>query len=214
MQVTEALHARHSVRAFAATPVAREHIEALVAAAARTPSWANTQPWEVFVVSGSTLERIREGFAASREAELRPAPEVPRPATWSEAAKARLKELNDTQRAEHPEAFQDFLQLNREFFHAPVVVFLAVDDHFSEWGLYDIGAWSQSFMLAATEQGLGTIPAVQLVIYPQVIRQELDLPDNLRLVIGIALGYADTGHDINNYQSRRSPLSETVRYYD
>jgi hypothetical protein len=55
---------------------------------------------------------------------------------------------------------------------------------------------------------------VQLVVYPQVIRRELHLPDNLRIVIGIALGHADADHDINNYQSRRSPLSQTVRYYD
>jgi nitroreductase len=35
-----------------------------------------------------------------------------------------------------------------------------MDRVLNQWSLYDIGAYSQSFMLAALEQGLSTIPAI------------------------------------------------------
>jgi len=58
---------RHSVRDYAATPVAREVIEACVAAAASAPSGANRQPWHFVAVSDPALKaRIR---AAAEEEE-------------------------------------------------------------------------------------------------------------------------------------------------
>jgi nitroreductase len=69
-------------------------------------------------------------------------------------------------------------------------------------------------MLAAIEQGLSTIPAITLVLYPDVLRRELKIPDNLKITIGIAIGYADPANQINNFVSGRSPLSETVRFFD
>lgn len=58
---------RHSVRDYAPTPVAREVIEACVAAAASAPSGANRQPWHFVAVSDPALKsRIR---AAAEEEE-------------------------------------------------------------------------------------------------------------------------------------------------
>jgi nitroreductase len=88
-----------------------------------------------------------------------------------------------------------------------------MDKVLSQWSLYDIGAYSQSFMLAAVEQGLSTIPAITLAQYPKVLRRELNIPDNLIITIGIALGYADKDNKINNFHSSRSPLEETVHFF-
>lgn len=58
---------RHSVRDYAPIPVAREVIEACVAAAASAPSGANRQPWHFVAVSDPDLKaRIR---AAAEEEE-------------------------------------------------------------------------------------------------------------------------------------------------
>jgi nitroreductase len=89
-----------------------------------------------------------------------------------------------------------------------------MDKIHSEWSLYDIGAYSQSLMLAAMEQGLSTIPAITLVVYPDVLRRELNIPEHLKVTIGIAIGYADPENKINNFVSSRSPLGETVRFLD
>jgi nitroreductase len=89
-----------------------------------------------------------------------------------------------------------------------------MDKILSEWSLYDIGAYSQSLMLAALEHGVASIPAITMTLYPDVLRQELKIPDHLKITIGIALGYADKDNPINNFVSARSPLSETVRFLD
>jgi nitroreductase len=87
-----------------------------------------------------------------------------------------------------------------------------MDKTLSEWSLYDIGAYSQSFMLAALEQGLSTIPAITLTLYPDILRRELAIPDNLKITIGIAVGYADKEHGINKLVSSRSQIAGTVRF--
>ena len=99
-------------------------------------------------------------------------------------------------------------------FHAPAVLYICMDKVLSEWSLYDIGAYSQSIMLAAVEQGLATIPAITLMLYPDVLRREMKIPGNLKLTIGIAIGCADTEHGINKFVSERSPLDETVHFFD
>jgi nitroreductase len=51
---------------------------------------------------------------------------------------------------------EQFAALNQTMFNASVVVYVCMDKILSEWSLYDIGAYSQTFMLAALEQGLST----------------------------------------------------------
>jgi nitroreductase len=48
MDVIEALNNRFSTRAFKPRDVPKETITKIFEAAARAPSWANSQPWEVF----------------------------------------------------------------------------------------------------------------------------------------------------------------------
>lgn len=60
---------RHSVRDYAATPVAQEVIEACVAAAGSAPSGANRQPWHFVAISDPTLKaRIRAAAEAEERA--------------------------------------------------------------------------------------------------------------------------------------------------
>ena len=112
------------------------------------------------------------------------------------------------------EARSQFGALNQAFFNAPAVIYIAMDKMLSEWSLYDIGAYTQSIMLMADELGLATIPAITLMLFPDVLRRELKIPDHLKLTIGIAIGYVDKGNGINNLVSSRKPLDETVRYLD
>ena len=57
MNVIEALNSRTSIRAFKSDPVSRETIFKIMEAAIRSPSWANTQPWEIYVAAGEALGR-------------------------------------------------------------------------------------------------------------------------------------------------------------
>jgi nitroreductase len=190
-----------------------EKLDAVLAAASRSPSWANTQPWEIFAVTGETLERIRKGYQQKYAEKAPAAPETPRPAEWPETAAKRIQQLRPDMARDCGDAVEQFAELNQMMFNAPTVVYICMDKILSGWSLYDIGAYSQSFMLAALEQGLATIPAMTLTLYPDILRRELQIPDNLKITIGIAVGYADKGHGINNFVSSRRPVGDTVRFF-
>jgi nitroreductase len=214
MNVTEAINGRHSIRAFLSKPVEKEKLDAILAASSHSPSWANTQPWEIFAVTGDTLERIKEGYRQKYAGKAPAAPETPRPVEWPEAEQKRIQQLAPDMEKSCGSAVKQFAELNQNMFNAPAVVYVCMDKTLSEWSLYDIGAYSQTFMLAAFEQGLSTIPAITLTLYPDVPRLELKIPDNLKITIGIAVGYADWENKINNFVSAREPLDETIRFFE
>jgi len=214
MNVIEALNARHSTRAFLSTPVEKDKLTAILEAASRTPSWANSQPWELFVATGAVLGRIRAAYGEKYEQKAESAPETPRPAHWSDASVRRREQLHPGMKRDCGDAVSEFGPLNQAMFNAPTVIYICMDKVLSEWSLYDIGAYSQSLMLAAVQHGLAAIPAITLMLYPDVLRRELNIPENLKLTIGIAVGYADKEHRINNFISERSPLSETVHFME
>jgi nitroreductase len=212
MTVREALFARHSFRAFLPKPVEKEKLNAILEAAQRSPSWANSQPWEIFVVSGAALEQIRQGFAQKREEKAPPAPETVFPREWTEDAKRRQRQLGPDMERDCGDAVKDFGKQNQNFFGAPAIVYVCVDKTLSPWSLYDAGAWSQSFLLAATEAGIGGIQAAQTVLYPDVIHRAANIPGNLNVGIGIAIGYVDRDNRINNFNSSRDPLETAVHW--
>jgi nitroreductase len=214
MNVTEAITGRHSIRAFLPKPVEKEKLAAVLAASSRAPSWANTQPWEIFVVTGCALERIKEGYRQKYADKAPAAPETPRPSVWPDAAKKRIQQLHPDIERSCGDAVEQFVALNQNMFNAPAVVYICMDETLSEWSMFDIGAYSQTFMLAALEQGMSTIPAITLTLYPNVVRRELKIPDNLKITIGIAVGYEDRENKINNFISAREPLDETIHFFE
>ncbi|MDR1481967.1 MAG: nitroreductase [Synergistaceae bacterium] len=214
MNVTEAINGRHSIRAFLPKPVEKEKLDSVLLASVRAPSWANTQPWEIFAVTGDTLGRIKESYRQKYADKAPAAPETPRPAGWPEAEQKRIQQLRPDMERICGASVEQFADLNQNMFNAPAVVYVCMDKTLSEWSLYDIGAYSQTFMLAAFEQGLSTIPAITLTLFPDVLRRELKIPEHLKITIGIAVGYADKGNGINKFVSAREPLGETVRFFE
>ena len=214
--VRDVLAARFSCRGFTAENVTREQIEAVVAAASRAPSWANTQPWEVFVAGGAPLERIRRGFLRRAEEGVERALEIAAPASWPEAHRARIAELMQVRAAaigadpDDADARRSLIQRNHRLFGAPAVAWLCLDRALSPWSLFDLGAFAQSLMLAAKEIGLDSVPAVMLAAYPDLVRAELAIPDSLAIAIGIALGRADRTDPLNRPRSPRRALAEML----
>jgi nitroreductase len=214
MDVIDAIINRHSQRAFLSRAVERDVIVEILSAAARSPSWGNSQPWEVFVATGGALERIKSGYAQNYAGKVVSSPESPHPGAWPEAVKNRQQRLYPDMVRDCGEDVGKFGQFNQELFHAPAVAYICMDKMLGEWSMYDLGAYSQSFMLAALAKGLGSIPAITLTLYPDILRRELGIPDHLRITIGIAFGYIDPDNKLNNFVSSRSPLDDTVRIVD
>lgn len=218
MDVTEALNQRHSVRAFLPDPVGRDVLSDILAAALRSPSWANTQPWEIFIAGGETLEGIRGAYAENFKNGVPREPDLTAPAQWPEAMEQRMAALREerlrsleTQQAADSSS-ESFVNLNAMLFKAPVVAYICMDRSLTSWSIYDLGLLSQSLMLAATENGLGSIPAYNLVAYPAVLREKLDIPFELMIVMGIALGYEDVSDPNNLYRSQRRLVEDVVRF--
>lgn len=75
----------------------------------------------------------------------------------------------------------------------------------------DASILTDHMMLMATELGLGSV----WICYfkPDVLKQELDLPDNLEPINILALGYsAEPEVDKNRHSQMRIPLDELVGY--
>ena len=56
---------RHSCRAFLNRPVARSLVERVVETAQKVPSWCNSQPWQLIVLSHAETNRLRDQLMAS-----------------------------------------------------------------------------------------------------------------------------------------------------
>jgi nitroreductase len=218
MNVGEALRARRTLRAFVDRPVPRATLEAILSDSLRTPSWANTQPWEIFVAGGTALERIRRASEERTVAKVPSNPDVAFPTAWTAECRARTKELTAGRAAtrgvptEDPAFHHDFLMSNRRFFNAPCAVYLCMDRMLGTWSIFDLGAICQSICLAAQDQGVESAIAINLVVYPDLLRAELGIPDNLLIVIGVALGYADPADPEDAFRSNRRPLNDAVRF--
>lgn len=217
--VREALYSRYACRDFKPSPVPKEILDRILEAALRAPSTANTQPWEIFVATGAPLYRIREAFLANYQKNLPPHPDIPASFAWPRDMKTRADEIRDFHLkktgafpAESAEEVWHHWLRNFEFFGAPVVAYLCMDKSLGFWSIFDLGLLSQSLMLEAKEWGLDTIPALMLVAYPDVIREEMAIPKHLSVVFGIAVGYGTEESRPNGFPSPRRSLTEVVRY--
>ena len=57
---------------------------------------------------------------------------------------------------------------------------------------------------------VGSVVAVNLTAYPDILREELGIPEDHTVLIGIALGYEDP-EDVNNQvRSIRRPVEDAV----
>lgn len=222
MDVMETMEKRFTCRAFTAESVDRATILKIMEAALRTPSWGNTQPWEVFIACGESTDRLRKAYSERFAKDVPANPDLPRPhpKDWPPALKNRYESLRNDR--------SDFLGLNRNdpkdmhslmarnfcFFDAPAVIFLCMDRSLTSWSLFDLGAFSQSIMLSACAYGLGTAVAVQLASYPDLVRQELGIPDHLSVCIGIAIGHIDLASPHNAFRSPRRTVEDVLRIRD
>jgi len=217
MNVIDAINSRSTIRAFTPDPIERGTILRILEAATRAPSWANTQPWELFVAGGEALEKLRNAYSVRFQQGEPRNPDISGPTTWPPAIQERVLALMSA--LAHSAATeggsdamrQKFVADNYRFFGAPTVVFLCMDRSLTPWSMFDMGSLAQSIMLAAQQYGVSSAIAFMFASYPDLIRTELDIPDDLAILIGIALGYADADYLRDRQRSSRRPLKDVVR---
>ena len=226
MDIVESIGQRKSIRAFKPDPVPKQVLRELMELALRAPSWANTQPWQFDIVAGDELEKIRAAFVERGRTGEKRASELAGPNEFPEPFNTRHRTVVRN--------MFEILGINREdtekrdawglqglaLFDAPCAIYIYTDrsfcfqsNGFNVWPVFDCGLIAENIMLLATKFGLGTVPEIQAVVYPEILRNILKIPDSKLIVLGIAIGYPDWNNPLNELTTERESLDNVANWY-
>jgi len=220
MKVSEAVGRRYSARAYLDRPVDLDVVRRILDRARRAPSGGNLQPWHVAVVAGKPLRKLiravrraalRHPRGEAREYDIYPPnlhePYRSRRYGSGEALYASL----GLPREDKPARLRQFAR-NLEAFGAPVVLFFSIDRALgrSQWA--HLGMFMQTIMLLAVEEGLDTCPQEAWSLFHSTVARFLSLPEERMFYCGMALGYADPDHPVNQWRTERAPLGEIATF--
>lgn len=222
MELERVIRERRSIRAYRPDPVPPEEIRAILDEARWTPSWRNTQPWDIWVVTGAVLARFRDALSAAIARGDAPQLDLAHTATdaWPAVCWARAEELLRTRAASldaagQPSDSASGLARAGQLFGAPCLLVFGFEDCLADpYAAYDTGALVHSVCLAAHNRGLGTCITATLVRYPSILRRLLPGTEGKRLVVGVTLGYPDAHAPENTFPRARAGLDELVTWVE
>jgi nitroreductase len=210
---------RRSVRGFTPQRVPRETLERIFTIAGRAPSNCNTQPWDSYVVSGETIENLRERLPQallageySMDFEYSGKYDGAYKERQYDAA-AQLYSAMDIARADREARTAAFAR-NFEFFGAPHAVFLFLREDFGMREAADLGMYAQTLMLGFTAFGLASCPQTALSFNADLVREVLGVEPSHKLLFGISFGYEDLQEPANNCRVERASLEQTTHFLD
>jgi nitroreductase len=211
---------RFSCRAFRPEQVARATIERILAAAQKTASWCNSQPWRLEIASGPATKRFRDVIYAAASSGRPNTGDFPFPREYRGVYLERRRESGfqlynalGIQRGDKAAYARQALE-NFNFFGAPHVAIVHTDEALGVYGAIDCGGYVTSFMLAAQALGIATVPQAALAFHSEVVRRHFGLADDRRVVCGISFGYPDGEHKANSYRTTRAAIADTVTFVD
>ncbi len=213
MDLEDALMTTRAMRRYTAQPVEDATIQRILRAAVQAPSGGNIQPYQFLVVTDQGLKN-RLG-AIYLKAHQRYAPAVAQhvPAFKDEAAQ-RLHERNW--------AASDHLA--KTLAQAPVMVLVLVPkitmEIADEQGTMDVGPVYasvypavQNLILAARNEGLGTVLTSVFRIYEDEVRDVCSIPDRFEVVALLPLG-VPTGKWGRAHRRQAETLTSWNRFGD
>lgn len=220
MDAIECIRTRMSIRKFKPEPVPKEILLTIIDTALRSPSYKNSQPWEVAIVSGEKKEALSKSLIELIEKDTPPNPDIPEPVSWPPLIEQRMAE-HMRKRSEKfgfnladPGLLKKSKIANSRFYGAPHGIFLFQDFSLPAWSLFDMGLFAHGLMLAANAHGIGTVPQAFLTDYPATVKRVLQIPESKKLILGISIGYPDLEDKANSYKSQRVDVSEIVKWIE
>jgi len=223
MELLEAIKSRKSVRAFKPEPVSTETLKEVLTIATRAPSSVNSQPWEFFIVKGETLDKLKTKCVEQFRQGIKPGPDVPLPdkekgdmglqgiyRKRSVILGVTILKLLGIAKGDK-QAMMDYVTSMYRFWDVPSVIIMAMDKTLQlSYSLIDMGALIQTIALTALEFDLGTCIMRAIVDYPEQVREIVGVPESKLIIIGMAIGYPDRDHPINQFQSERDELGDLL----
>jgi nitroreductase len=222
--VDAAITSRRSIRAFLPTPVPRETVSQILQVASRAPSGTNTQPWQVQVLTGASLQKLTRRILAAHDDPAQRALHSEEyayyPTEWVSPYVDRrrkvgwdLYSLLGIGKADKVRMHQQHGR-NYVFFDAPVGLIFTIDRVMQQGSWLDYGMFLQSIMVAARGRGLDTCPQAAFTQYHALIAEELGLAPGQMVVCGMALGWADPAAVENTLVTERAPVDAFARFFD
>jgi len=220
MNISEAISSRFSVRAFLNDPVSEEQIHRILEEARQAPSGGNLQPWHVYVVAGQPFNELK-ALIRARSVELPQGEELEYavyPPNLPEPYRSRRFKCGEDLYAAIGIKREDKLARIAQFaknldaFGAPMVLYFAIDRFMgvNQWA--HLGMFMQTIMLLAREEGLDTCAQESWSAFHDTISDFIELPDEQMIYCGMAMGYADREHPINQWRTERAPLEDVARF--
>jgi nitroreductase len=210
----ELMKERHSARDFLKKEIPDETIKEILSIALASPSWCNSQPWNVYIVSGNPLEEIKKEWIKKNEEKIKGYADL-QPVHRTEFSERCQKNMEEEfklikEQTKDPE-LTAFWRKNIECFNAPVIVYLTLSKGHSKWSCYDLGAFGMALMLAAKDYGIDSVVAYELAKYPDVLRKYAKIPDNEDICVGIALGY-ENDDAVNKFRAKKNTIDEVCHF--
>jgi nitroreductase len=218
--VDQAIASRRSIRGFTKAPVPMTEVRALLTLASRAPSMTNTQPWQVHVVTGAARDALCADILAAAAASEHPAAEYAYyPREWVSPYRDRRRQIGwalygllGIAKGDREATARQHAR-NYEFFGAPVGLFFTLDRRFESGSFLDLGMFLQTIMIAARARGLDTCPQAAFMHWHGIIRRHLAIPEDQRVICGMALGYADPDEPANALVSPREPVEGFTTFH-
>ncbi|MDT7953261.1 MAG: nitroreductase [Acetobacteraceae bacterium] len=214
------LHDRWSCRGFLEREVPPATIARLLTMAQRTPSWCNTQPWQVVLTRGEATRRLAAGLYERVATGGADAPDIPFPPAYVGVYRDRRRvcgyQLYGTLGIDRGDRERTAAQAreNFRFFGAPHFALITTDRALGPYGILDCGGYVTTFLLAAKSLELGAIPQAAVAAQSPWLRDHLGLPDDRSVVCGISFGYADPAHPANGFRTERAALEDAVQWLE
>jgi nitroreductase len=222
--VDSVIQNRRSIRAYLQKPVPHKLIEELLSVAARAPSGTNTQPWQVYVLSGKAKDDLSKeivaAFLDASQSEHHKEEYNYYPHQWVEPYISRRRKVGwdlygllgiaktDKERMQQQQA------RNYTFFDAPVGLIFTIDRIMEKGSWLDYGMFMQNVMIAAKARGLDTCPQASFTPYHRIIAKHLKLKPEQQLICGMSLGYADDTKIENTLVTEREPVNSFTTFLD
>jgi nitroreductase len=214
LDLDQAIRERHSTRLFLSRPVPPELVDQALVLARSAPSNSNIQPWHVVFATGACRDRLVAPLL--NEAKRRPPNIPPLPEAFEHYRRELGAEVygamgiarEDT--AGHAAA----VLRNWEFFRAPLAGIICMHLSLGPADALSVGMFLQTLLLALTERGLGSCVEVSVTGYPEILRTQLTISEELSILCGVAIGYPDPDFAANELHIQREPIKENIVFLE
>jgi nitroreductase len=218
--VDDAITSRQSVRRYTDEPVSRDDLYQILNVARYAPSGTNTQPWNVYAVTGA----VKDAMSAAIHADFdvgghRKSHDYDYyPTDWFEPYLARRRAcgwglygaLGITR--EDKALMHEQTGRNYTFFGAPAGLIFTINRRLNIGSWLDLGMFMQNVMIAARGRGLHTCAQASFANYPAIIREHITIADDEMVVCGMAVGYGDMEVPENVWRTEREPVEGFTQF--